>query len=152
MRSEAAYTRPGVLMPAYINIQVDTQGGRIVTMRGEARDGKMGETVVVTVPEDDWHQLMAHAAMLRPSESWRAPADRPRSELDEELDAELDQAEQRVMADRDAGVDEDTREVDEPQQLYNGPQGDPWPGAKPGLPQPGEVTGDAGDSAIDRSR
>lgn len=160
MTTEAAYTRPGVLMPAYVNVQMDVAGDYILTVRGEARGGKMGETVVMTVPQDDWHQLIADAARLRPSESWRAPADRlelPTGsnalDIDIDLDRELDQAEQRFVADRDAGVDEGAEAAgDEGQVLYNGPQGDPWPGAKPGLPEVGEVTGtDTDDSARDRA-
>lgn len=77
----AAYTKPGSQYPGYVNIARDSDGNFIFTARADpkpaltaaegAKDPPMacGETIVVTIPEDEFHQLFASANRLRvPSE------------------------------------------------------------------------------------
>jgi hypothetical protein len=75
--TEAAYTKPAGSYPGFINIQRDATGAFIVMVRADPMpaDGPVdcGQTAVVTIPEDDWYQLLADAARLRvPSEDQHA--------------------------------------------------------------------------------
>lgn len=168
---EAAYTKPGALMPAYINIQRDHIGAFILTVRGEAQAGKMGATVVLSVEETDWHQLMADAARLRPTEGsvssvWIDGDFTDEEKADMKYVAETSTSEEDAAfrpqprrANFDGDVDQGAPTHPHPQfdeqGTYTGPQGDPWPGTKAsadpdkvtrGLPDVGEVT-----SASDRA-
>lgn len=69
----AAYTKPGQSYPGFINITRDHTGAFIFTMRadpfqvphGDGTALQCGEVTVVTIPEDEFHQLFADANRLR---------------------------------------------------------------------------------------
>lgn len=65
-RTEAAWTNPaGGTYPPYINIQRDSDGAYMVSVRGQGAE----LPAQIVVPEEEWQQLLADAAMLRPGES-----------------------------------------------------------------------------------
>lgn len=68
----AAFTKPSGSYPGYVNVQRDHTGAFILTVRadptlpwkGEEASATCGETAVVTIPEDEWNQLVVNANRL----------------------------------------------------------------------------------------
>lgn len=120
MRTEAAFTIPGVPMPAYINIQRDLEGNYLVSVRSQ------GENLPsqIVIPEDEWHQLIADVGLIRA----------PKTDIDGNLDR-LPEPEiiPPALHPSDAIVVENPEEAAaalDDTVPYDGPQGDPWPGVK----------------------
>lgn len=124
--TEAAYTKPGIY-PGYINITRDHTGAFIITTRADPLQGAVvGHTAVVTIPEDEFNQLVAQATRLRvPTEGQEDAGS------DDSGGATAgDPLAQRAEPPED---DSSAEAAAEPQSIVDADgefRGDAWPGAK----------------------